>query len=124
MGRLDRRGNEKTCGDKEKVILTAADRQSLPIVLLLFASALSSSEYETTIRSLADAYSRAENWSTKRQILSIVAVDLPTHLLKREFVGVTDWKIKVARAHASFQGKHIKADGLTHLLQAGVRLCK
>ena len=105
-------------------MLTATDRQSLLIILLLFASALSSSDYETTIRSLADAYSRAENWSTKRQILSIVAADLPTHLLKREFAGVTDWKIKVARAHAAFQGKLMIAEGLTHLLQAGVRLCK
>jgi hypothetical protein len=48
------------------------------------------------IRSVVDAYSRAEHWSTKRQILSIVAADLPARLLKAEFTGFTDWKIKAA----------------------------
>ena len=93
-------------------------------MFLLPASALSSSDYETTISSLADAYSRAENWSTKRQILSIVAADLPTHLLKREFAGATDWKIKVARAHAFFQGKVMRVNKLTFFIQVEVQLCK
>ena len=57
------------------------------------------------IGSLKDAYARAELWSTKRQLLSIVAADLPTRLLKTEFPGLTDWKIKAARSQAYFQGK-------------------
>jgi hypothetical protein len=56
------------------------------------------------MESLKDAYSRAEHWSTKRQLLSIVAADLPPRLLKAEFPGLTDWKIKAARAQAFFQG--------------------
>ena len=56
------------------------------------------------IRSLVDAYSRTEHWSTKRQLLSIVAADLPSRLLKSEFPGLTDWRIKTARSQAFFQG--------------------
>ena len=62
-------------------------------------------DYGIVIRSLKDAYFRAEHWSTKRQLLSIVAADLPKRLLKFEFPDLTDWKIKAARAHAFFQGK-------------------
>ena len=61
-------------------------------------------EYEVVIRALVDAYSRAEHWSTKRQLLSIVAADLPARLLKTEFPELTDWKIKAARSQAFFQG--------------------
>ena len=54
--------------------------------------------------SLKDAYYRAEHWSTQRQLLSVVAADLPKHILKAEFPGLSDWKIKAARSLASFQG--------------------
>ena len=43
--------------------------------------------------------------STKRQLLSIVAADLPMQLLKSEFPGLTNWKIKTARSQAFFQGR-------------------
>lgn len=56
------------------------------------------------MEALKDAYSTVEHPSTKRQLLSIVAADLPTGLLKAEFPGLTDWKIKAARAQAFFQG--------------------
>ncbi len=70
---------------------------------VLFVSFSSFRDYDVIIRSPTDAYSRAEHWSTKRQLLSIVAADLPTRLLKTEFPGLTDWKIKAARAQAFFQ---------------------
>ncbi len=53
---------------------------------------------------MKDAYSQAEHWSTKRQLLSIIAADLPTCLLKAEFPELTEWKIKAARAQAVFHG--------------------
>jgi len=56
------------------------------------------------MNSLKDAYYRAEHWSTQRQLLSIVAGDLPKHLLKAEFPELTDGKIKAARSLAYFQG--------------------
>jgi hypothetical protein len=55
-----------------------------------FCPFFSPRDYEVVIRSLTDAYSRAEHWSTKRQLLSIVARDLPPRLLKVEFPGLTD----------------------------------
>lgn len=67
-------------------------------------SLLSFRDYTTVIESLKDAYDKAEHWSTKRQLLSIIAADIPTRLLKAEFPGLTDWKIKAARAQAFFQG--------------------
>lgn len=70
------------------------------IVLFLFYSR----DYITVMESLKDAYFRAEHWSTKRQLLSIVVADLPARLLKAEFLGLTDWKIKAARTQAFFQG--------------------
>ena len=54
--------------------------------------------------SLKDAYSRAEHWSTQRQLLSIVAADLPKRVMKVEFPGLSDWKIRAARAQAFFHG--------------------
>ena len=69
-----------------------------------FCLLFSFSDYNVVIHSLTDAYRRAEHWSTKRQLLSIVAADLPTRLLKAEFPGLTDWKIKAARRQAFFQG--------------------
>lgn len=56
------------------------------------------------MESLKDAYSRAEHWPIKRQLLSIVAADLSTRLLKAEFPELTDWKIKAARTQAYFHG--------------------
>jgi hypothetical protein len=38
------------------------------------------------------------------ELLSIVAADLPTRLLKAEFPELADWKIKAARKQAFFQG--------------------
>ncbi|CAF1356373.1 unnamed protein product [Adineta ricciae] len=64
-------------------------------------------DYTTVMESLKDAYSKAEHWSTKRQLLSIVAADLPPRLLKAEFPELTDWKIKAARAQAFFHGRGV-----------------
>lgn len=63
------------------------------------------SEHNIVIRALVDAYCRTEHWSTKRQLLSIVAADLPARLLKAEFPGLTNWKINAARKQAFFQGR-------------------
>lgn len=76
--------------------------------LILFGS-----DYQTVMHALADAYSNAAHWSTKRQILSIVATDLPLSLLKTHFPDLTEWKLRAARMQAYSQGKwrthgHIK----------------
>lgn len=56
------------------------------------------------MHALVDAYSNATHWSTKRQILSIVAADLPLSLLKTHFLDLTEWKLRAARLQAYFQG--------------------
>ena len=71
--------------------------------------------YETTVQSLVDTYSRAENWCSERQILSIVAADLSPYLLKSEFPEVTDWIIKVVLyAETRWCNKHVLLSGVIH----------
>lgn len=56
------------------------------------------------MRSLSDAWNRADHWSTRRQILAIVAADLRSYMIKDYFPGVSDGLIKVARRHAYSMG--------------------
>lgn len=58
------------------------------------------------MKSLADAWNRAEHWSTRQQILTIVAGDLQSHQLDEYFPGVTESQIKKARQHAYSSGKY------------------
>ncbi len=54
---------------------------------------------------LSNVYVNADHFSTKRQILAIVAPDLPIATLKIHFPGVADYLIKQARIHAYQNGK-------------------
>lgn len=58
--------------------------------------------------SLSKAYANASHFATKRQILAIIAADLPISTLKAYFPGVTNDLIKEARTHAYQNGKHWK----------------
>jgi hypothetical protein len=57
------------------------------------------------MKSLSDAWNRAEHWSTRRQILAIVAADLRSSVIKENFSGASDWQIKIARHHAYSLGR-------------------
>ena len=57
------------------------------------------------MKSLSDAWNRANHWSTRRQILAIIAGDLRSHVIKEYFPGVTVGLIKTARSHAYSIGK-------------------
>ena len=57
------------------------------------------------MKSLSDAWNRANHWSTRRQILAIIAGDLRSHVIKEHFPGVTVGLIKAARSHAYSIGK-------------------
>lgn len=54
--------------------------------------------------SLTNAYTHVDHFSTKRQILAIVATDFPSSTLKAYFPGATDYLIKQAREHAYQNG--------------------
>ena len=62
--------------------------------------------FDLVMKSLPDAWDRAENWSTRRQILSIIAPDLHSYMLKEYFNGAIDGLIKIARHHAYSLGKN------------------
>ena len=67
---------------------------------------LTFSEINDGIFSLPNAYVHADRFSTKRQILAIVAADFPASTLKAYFPGATDYLIKQARNHVHRHGKH------------------
>jgi hypothetical protein len=46
------------------------------------------------------AIENAEYYSTKRQLLAVVAADFPSSILRTYFPTVTDYQIKAARNHA------------------------
>ncbi len=75
-------------------------------LLVNFAStAIFYSDFNIAMDALVDAWNRADHWSSKRQLLAIVAGDLRSYMLKQHFQGVTDWQIKAARKHAYSMGR-------------------
>jgi hypothetical protein len=56
------------------------------------------------MEALADAYSNSQHWSTKRQILSIIAADMPFHLIQQYIPDFTLWKFNEARRQAKVNG--------------------
>ena len=52
-----------------------------------------------------NAIESAEHYSTKRQLLAIVAANYPSTVLCAHFPTVTDFQIKAARKHAYLYGK-------------------
>lgn len=66
------------------------------------------------MRSVSDAWDRADHWSTRRQILAIVAGDLNSVVIKEHFPGVSDWQIRMARRHAYSMGNSFYYLALIH----------
>ena len=62
------------------------------------------SDENNALVSLSNAYVNADHFSTRRQILSIVAADVPVSILKAYFPGITMDLIKEARDHAYYTG--------------------
>ena len=56
------------------------------------------------MRAMVDAYSNAQHWSVRRQILAIFVADFPSSMVKQYFPNVSQWKIKSARHHAHCEG--------------------
>jgi len=67
----------------------------------------SNGDYEIIMTALADAYSNAQHWSTKRQLLSIVAADVPLRTTKQYIPDITLWKFSEARRQAKINGSII-----------------
>ena len=61
-------------------------------------------KFDVAMRAMFDAYSNAQHWSVRRQILAIVVADFPTSVLKQYFPNISEWKIKSARHHAHCEG--------------------
>lgn len=74
-----------------------------------------SRDFDLVMKSLSDAWNRAEHWSTRRQILAIVAADLNSSLIKQNFSGASDWQIKMARRHAFSIGRALTYFSLVYM---------
>lgn len=53
---------------------------------------------------IADAYTNANHWSTRRHLLSIVAQEVPLYILQKFIPDVTLWKLKAAKQHSITYG--------------------
>jgi hypothetical protein len=82
---------------------------------------------KTLMESLVECYNNASHWSTRRQILSIMA-DKVSSILKNWIPGLTKYRFNVARHHTLLDGRgspvaigkathvHISAEKLDHFL--------
>ncbi|CAF3838003.1 unnamed protein product, partial [Rotaria sp. Silwood1] len=62
---------------------------------------------------IADAYNDVNHWSTRRQLLLIVAQDIPLYIIQQFIPDVTLWKLNAAKqqAVANGPGSIVKYDG-------------
>ncbi|CAF3164861.1 unnamed protein product, partial [Rotaria sp. Silwood2] len=61
-------------------------------------------DHQIIMEALADAYSNSQHWSTKRQLLSIIAADLSFHSIAQYIPDITLWKFNEARRQAKLNG--------------------
>jgi hypothetical protein len=61
-------------------------------------------KFGTVMNCIADAYNNASHWSIRRQVLSIVASDVPAFVIEQFIPDITQWKIKAAREQAYTNG--------------------
>ena len=57
------------------------------------------------LQNLANTYSNASTWDTKRQVLSIMADLVPFRILQRYLPDITEYRVKAARHHALRYGR-------------------
>ena len=56
------------------------------------------------LQNLANTYSNASTWDTKRQVLSIMADLVPFRILQRHLPDITEYRVKAARHDALWYG--------------------
>ena len=61
--------------------------------------------FGSVMNCMSDAYYNVDHWSTRRQILSIIAIDIPFSIIQQFFPDVTPWRIKAARQQAYISGE-------------------
>ena len=62
-------------------------------------------DFEIIMKGLAESYENCDHWSTKRQILSTFAKDVPLGVIQNFICDLTPWRFKEARLHANLEGK-------------------
>ncbi|XP_038045558.1 uncharacterized protein LOC119720097 [Patiria miniata] len=67
-------------------------------------SSQSGQDFDSSTRSLVECYQTADNWCTKRQILSILARNMTKQRLLQLIPGLTIYRIDAARKHAKESG--------------------
>jgi len=61
-------------------------------------------DFEKVMQAIADSYTNSYHWSTKRQLLSIVAADVPFRIIEKYILDLTRWKFYEARRQAKLNG--------------------
>lgn len=67
-------------------------------------------DFQTVMRGLAEAYENCEDWSSKRQILSIFAKDLRLSSIRQFIPDLSSGSFTRARENADFEGKGTVVD--------------
>lgn len=79
--------------------------------------ALSINEPDSTekvyLTALAEIYRHATGWDTRRQVLSIMADQVPFSKLQLFIPGITYYRVKAAHHHKQSYGRGVKVDKLT-----------
>ncbi|CAH3024552.1 unnamed protein product [Porites evermanni] len=83
---------------------------------MLFHSLYESSESDSTVdsallKALAECYNNAQHWSTRRQVLSIMADQVTFKQLKHFVPSLTRYRYNIARHHLLLQGQRSCAPG-------------
>ena len=66
---------------------------------------------------VSEAYTGAESWQARREILSIVATELPLRLLQLFIPGLTEYRFSAARLYAKAYGAGAKIEETPKMLQ-------
>ena len=66
---------------------------------------------------ISEAYTGAESWQARREILSIVATKLPLRLLQLFIPGLTEYRFSAARLYAKAYGADAKIEKTPKMLQ-------
>ncbi|XP_063412770.1 uncharacterized protein LOC134695447 [Mytilus trossulus] len=69
------------------------------------SSSTNTNETDTELlRSLADSYSKAESWQIRRQILSVISVQLNYNETEQLIPGLSEYRYYAAKKHSSKEG--------------------
>ncbi|CAF4997595.1 unnamed protein product, partial [Rotaria sp. Silwood1] len=82
-----------------------------------FLSACRNENFRQIMSGISEAYTNAESWQSRREILSIVAPKISLNLMQLFMPGLTGYRFTAARLHATKYGLGSKVDIIPKVVQ-------